>query len=167
MRPSPSSSISRIAGALASWLMAALFVIIYSSLARAADIKVDIDHAALVRLDQPGAEVIIGNPSIADVTVQSGRLLIVTGKSIGLTNLIVLDGSGEVFLQKKVHVGSDRKKLVTLSRGISRETYSCSPNCSPALVPGDTDTFFDALSKGTRTKLGLAQSSAEGTTSEQ
>ncbi len=167
MRSNASSPFSRILGALASLLMAALFVTVYSKLAGAADINVDIDHAELIHLDKPGAEVIIGNPTIADVSVQSGRLLIITGKSIGLTNLIVLDGSGESILQKKVQVGSDEHKLVTLSRGKSRETYSCSPNCSPALLPGDTLTFFDPLSKETRSKLGLAQSSAEGTTSEQ
>ncbi len=167
MRSNATSPSTQIVGALVSLLLAGLFVGVYSRLAGAADINVDIDHAELIRLDKPGAEVIIGNPTIADVSVQSGRLLIITGKSIGLTNLIVLDGSGESIFQKKVHVGSDEKNLVTVSRGKSRESYSCSPNCSPALIPGDTLTFFDPLSKETRSKLGLAQSSAEGTTSQQ
>jgi Flp pilus assembly secretin CpaC len=36
------------------------------------------------------AEVIIGNPTIADVSVQGGNLLVVTGKSFGVTNIISL-----------------------------------------------------------------------------
>jgi hypothetical protein len=167
MRSNASTPFSRLLAALASLLMAALFVGVYSKLAGAADLNIDIDQAELIRLDKPGAEIIIGNPTIADVTVQSSRLLILTGKSIGLTNLIVLDGNGEAVYRKKVHVGSDEINLVTVSRGKSRETYSCSPNCTPALMPGDTVTFFDPLSKSIRSKLGLAQSAAEGTSAQQ
>ena len=167
MRSNVSPRFTRILAFLASFLMAALFVGITSKLAGAADLNVKIDQVELVRLDKPGAEVIIGNPSIADVSVQSGRLLIVTGKSTGLTNLIVLDGNGNLILDKNVYVGSDEKNMVTVSRGKSRETYTCSPNCGPALVPGDSLLFFDTLSKETRAKLGLAQSAAEGTTNQQ
>jgi hypothetical protein len=158
---------SRFLATLLSLLIAALFIGIYSKLASAANLNVNIDQAELVRLEKPGAEVIIGNPSIADVTVQSGRLLIVTGKSTGLTNLIVLDGNGELVMERNVYVSSDSKNLITVNRGKSHETYSCSPNCGPALIPGDAVTFFDPLSKETRAKLGLAQAAAEGTTAQQ
>ena len=167
MRPNARSSYSRFLFSLLSLLMAALFVGLYSKLANAANLNVNIDQAELVRLEKPGAEVIIGNPSIADVTVQSGRLLIVTGKSTGLTNLIVLDVNGELIMERNVYVNSDSKNLVSVNRGKSHETYSCSPNCGPALIPGDAVTFFDPLSKETRAKLGLAQAAAEGTTAQQ
>jgi len=167
MSSNASSPFTRILATLASFLMAALFVSVCSKFASAADLNVKIDQAELVRLDRPGAEVIIGNPSIADVTVQSGRLLIVTGKSAGLTNLIVLDGSGDLVMERNVYVGSDAKNLVTVNRGVSRGSYSCSPNCGPSLIPGDALPFFDPLSKEIRNKLGLAQSAAEGTTTQQ
>lgn len=163
MRPNASSPFTRIMAALVSFLMAAVFVGVYSKFASAADLNVKIDQAKLVRLDKSGAEVIIGNPSIADVSVQSGRLLILTGKSIGLTNMIVLDGSGNVVLETKIHVGSDGKKLISVNKGAAHETYSCSPSCGPALVPGDAQPFFEPLSKAINVKLGLAQSAAEGT----
>ena len=166
MRSKASLPSTRILAALGSLLLAALFVSAYAKLASAANLNVNIDQAELVRLDRPGAEIIIGNPSIADVTVQSGRLLIITGKSTGLTNLIVLDGSGDVIMKKNIFVGADSKNLITVNRGIMHQTYSCSPNCAPALIPGDAIPFFDPLAKEIRNKLGLAQSAAEGTTAQ-
>ena len=54
-------------------------------------VAVLVDQATLVRLDRPAAEIVVGNPSIADVSVQSSKLLVITGKSFGETNLIVMD----------------------------------------------------------------------------
>ncbi len=167
MHNNASSRFSLSMGTLASLLMAALFVGLFAGLAQSDELKVQIDQATLVRLDKPGVEVIIGNPSIADVTVQSGRLLVVTGKSAGLTNLMVLDGAGKVTLNKKVFVSTDAARLVTVNKGVTRETYSCAPTCDPALIPGDAETFFEPLAKEIRNKLGLAQSAVDGTTSQQ
>jgi Flp pilus assembly secretin CpaC len=66
--------------------------------ARAADddIIVKYDQSQLLRLKRPAAEIIIGNPSIADVSVQSGNLLVITGKSFGVTNIITLDADRNV-----------------------------------------------------------------------
>lgn len=126
------------------------------------DISVPVDEAQLVHLDRPVTDVIIGNPSIADVTVQSGELLVVTGKSFGVTNLIVLDARGEKILDRKVRVRTDPSQLVHLYKGDGRITYDCSARCAPALVPGDSADHFDALAKSIQTKFGVARSAAEG-----
>ena len=55
----------------------------------------------------PGAEVIIGNPSIADVTIQGGNLLVVTGKTFGVTNIIALDAQRNVIQDQRVVVEQD------------------------------------------------------------
>ena len=166
MRSNASSRKVRIVGALASFLMAALFVGLYAGLVRAGSLQVEIDQVTLIRLDKPGAEVIIGNPSIADVSVQNSRLLAVTGKSAGLTNIMVLDGNGNLTYSKKVFVSADALHLVTLNKGSARMTYSCSPTCGPALIPGDAEEFFQPLAKEIRNKLGLAQSAVDGTTTQ-
>jgi len=165
-----STPYSRIAGAVASFLMAVLFVALFTGLSQASErsnLSVIVDQAKLLRLEKHGAEVIIGNPSIADVSVRSSKLLVLTGKSAGLTNLIVLDGSGIEVLNKKVYVSADDNLMVTLNRGASRQTYTCSPDCNPALTSGDSPKYFEALSKEIHNKLSLAQSSAEGTTTQQ
>lgn len=148
-------------------MLAVLIVGLFTTFARAGELRARIDQATIINLDSPGAEVIVGNPSIADVAVQSGRVLVVTGKSVGLTNLIVLNAAGKRIYENKVSVSVDPKHLVTLNKGVGRETYSCSPTCGPALIPGDTPTFADELNKAIRAKLGLAQASAEGVTGQQ
>lgn len=121
-------------------------------------IAVVIDEAQLVRIDAPAAEVIIGNPSIADVAVQSGRLLVLTGKSFGATNLIVLDPTGREIVNTKITVGPDSAQTVALTKGTASYSHVCAPRCRPILNPGDEPAYADALVKQTRDKLGVAQS---------
>ena len=50
------------------------------------------------------ATIVIGNPMIADASLQSGGMLVVTGKGYGATNLLALDRGGRVVLNKTVQV---------------------------------------------------------------
>jgi Flp pilus assembly secretin CpaC len=147
---------------LASLALAGLVIIGPSSDAAAQDITVMADEAHLLRLDRPGSDVIVGNPSIADVSVQSGKLLVITGKSFGMTNLIVLDGKGQEIVSRKVRVTTDGERMVTLHKGLQRQTLDCQTRCEMTLVPGDVTTHFEALSKSVQAKFGLAQSAVDG-----
>lgn len=126
------------------------------------DIEVLIDQALMVRLERPAAEIVIGNPSIADVAVQSSDTLVLTGKSFGETNLIVTDTKGQVLVNRRVVVQEPDGGFVTVYRGVQRETVHCAPNCETPLVIGDTPAYFDAISKEIRAKQGIGQSAAEG-----
>ena len=131
--------------------------------ALASDVSVMIDEVRLVRLDRAGAEVVIGNPSVADVAVQNSRLLVITGKTIGMTNLVVLDAGGKELLNKKVTVTLDPRRFVVLYKGIGRYSHMCNERCRPSLVPGDADLYVDALAKQIRNKFGISQSALDGT----
>ncbi len=85
----------------------------------------------------------VGNPLIADVTIQSGGTMVVTGKGYGITNLIALDRNGKVLAEQLVHVRS-AIDTVTVFRGITRESYSCAPNCERRITLGDLPDYFDA-----------------------
>jgi hypothetical protein len=126
------------------------------------DVQVLMDQAALVKLDRPAAEIVVGNPSIADVSVQSGKLLVITGKSYGETNLIVLDADGKVIIDRRLAVQDPRAGLVTVYRGSAHITLDCAPNCTTPLVIGDDPDHFDDISKQIKSKQGISQSSAEG-----
>jgi hypothetical protein len=126
------------------------------------DVLVFVDQATLVRLERPAAEIVVGNPSIADVSVQSGKMLVVTGKSFGETNLIVMDADGRVFVSRRLIVQEPRTGFVTMYRGDARQTLYCAPNCTSPLVIGDNPDHFETISKEIRTKQGISQSSAEG-----
>src|SRR2546423_921756 len=71
------------------------------------DLIVKYDQSQLLRLPKPAAEVIVGNSSIADVAVQSGNLLVITGKTFGITNIIALDADRNVIQDQRVLVKRD------------------------------------------------------------
>ncbi|MDP2620622.1 MAG: pilus assembly protein N-terminal domain-containing protein [Hyphomicrobiales bacterium] len=105
----------------------------------------EVDRALLLRLDQPASAVIIGNPMIADAAIQDQRMLVITGKSFGSTNLIVLDRNGEEIISRILEVKLGAQSVVTMHRGPQRNTYTCSPACEPTLRSGDSKDYFDEL----------------------
>jgi hypothetical protein len=133
-----------------------------SALAESNVVPVLVDQATLVRLDRPAAEIVVGNPSIADVSVQSGKVLVVTGKSFGETNLIVMDADGKVVVNRQLIVQEPRTGFVTMYRGGARQTLHCAPYCTPPLVIGDTPDIFGAVANQIQTKQSISQSAAEG-----
>ena len=106
---------------------------------------VHVDHAKVVQLPERTQTVIVGNPIIADVTVQRNGILVVTGKSFGSTNMIALDGSGALLAESMISVQAPQDSVVTVQRGLNRESYSCTPTCQPSLQLGDNPGFFDGV----------------------
>jgi hypothetical protein len=113
-----------------------------SSAAGAETIVVTIDQAKLARVPPPTATLVVGNPLIADVTVQAGGTLVITGKGYGVTNLIALDPNGRKLFEKLVRVRGPAENVVVY-RGMTRESYICEPNCERRITLGDTPEFFD------------------------
>lgn len=105
-------------------------------------VMVMVDHAKVVRLPEKAQTVIVGNPAIADVSVQKNGVMVVTGKSFGVTNLIALDAVGTLLAESLVRVGAASDSLVTVQRGLERESYSCTPTCQPAVQLGDSPKYF-------------------------
>jgi len=99
----------------------------------------------LVRLNGSASAVVVGNPQIADVSVHSDRTLFVVGRSFGETNIIVMDGAGDVIMNANVQVTSSLPvNGVRVYNGThaNRSTFNCSPYCLPAPVLGDNPEFI-------------------------
>lgn len=107
-------------------------------------ISVNVDQARLVKLPARVATIVVGNPLIADVALQPGGILVVTGKGYGATNFIAMDRSGEVLVDRQIQVEGPTDQLITVYRGVSRESYSCMPICQRRVTLGDGDTYFKA-----------------------
>jgi hypothetical protein len=105
-------------------------------------IAVNVDQAKLVKLPTRVATIVVGNPLIADVTLQSGGIIVVTGKGYGATNFIAMDRSGEVLVDRVIQVEGPTDQLITIYRGVDRESYSCMPICQQRVTLGDGDKFF-------------------------
>ena len=122
------------------------------AIAHAGDIDIVLDQATLVKLPERVTTVVVGNPLIADATVQGGGLLVITGKGYGLTNLIALDRAGAVLMEQSVEVRGPRDDVVVVHRGMERETYSCAPDCQRRITLGDSPAYFDAAISQTVTR---------------
>jgi Flp pilus assembly secretin CpaC len=105
-------------------------------------INVILDRAIVVQVDRPADTVIVGNPMIADATVRDNRTLIVTGRSFGTTNLIILDKDGRTIVDNLVTVSAADDNLVTVYSRPGRQTYSCTPVCAPTIAIGDDASTF-------------------------
>jgi hypothetical protein len=132
------------------WLSAALLSITIAAPAAAQPmplppetIVVFLDQARLMQLPDRAANVIVGNPLIADLSIQPGGLTVITGKSYGITNFIVTDRRGAVLMEKTVEVSGSGDRTVVVYRGADRETYSCTPMCSRRLTLGDMPDYFE------------------------
>jgi len=105
--------------------------------------KVELNKTEILRLPRAASSIIIGNPKIADVTVQSSDVLFVIGRGFGETNLIILDANGSTMMDADLQVvNSLPSHGVRLYNGKSRETYSCIPYCGPSPVLGDNPAFI-------------------------
>jgi Flp pilus assembly secretin CpaC len=121
-------------------------------------IDVIVDQAKLVKLPERIATVVVGNPLIADVNLQAGGLMIVTGKGYGATNVIAIDRDGKVQSDRVIQVEGPTDKLVTVYRGTQRESYSCTPICQRRVTLGDEPDYFTA----TLTQAGTLSNQATG-----
>jgi Flp pilus assembly secretin CpaC len=125
-------------------LSAILLLITLVAPATAAEpIVVLLDQARIMQLPERASTVVVGNPLIADLTIQPGGLAIITGKGYGATNFVVLDRHGAVLTEHTVEVTGPNDKTVVVYRGIDRETYSCTPDCSRRITLGDSTEYFD------------------------
>jgi Flp pilus assembly secretin CpaC len=115
-----------------------------------------------LRLPDRVSTIVIGNPSIADGSLQSGGFLVVTGKGYGTTNLMALDAKGAVLAEHVITVSAPKSGL-TVFRGADRETLNCAPSCERAVVPGDSQAVFNSVIEQNGARNTLATGSAKQT----
>jgi hypothetical protein len=125
-------------------------------------ISVNVDQARLVKLPARVATIVVGNPLIADVALQAGGVLVVTGKGYGATNFIAMDRSGDVLVDRQIQVEGPTDQLITVYRGVDRESWSCMPICQRRITLGDGDTFFKSAMDQAGNLNNQANTSAAG-----
>jgi hypothetical protein len=119
-------------------------------------VAVSVDQAKLVRMPDRTATIVVGNPLIADVTLQAGGMVVVTGKGYGATNVIAMDRKGDVLADRLIQVEGPSDNVITVYRGVDRESYSCAPVCQRRITLGDGEAYF----KSTMDQAGSLSSQA-------
>ncbi len=143
--------------ALSALVASGLFLTPSASVAQE-PIVVTIDRAKVMRISRPADTIIIGNPAIADATIQDNQTLVITGRSFGSTNLIVLDSDGQAIADEVLMVQSTNEAVVTVFRRSSQVTLSCTPQCAPTLTIGDSGATFKSVNEQVGAHNSLAQS---------
>ena len=110
--------------------MALVGLIVFVSASRADEtIELSPGLVRLLRFDRPVGTVAVGNPSVADTFAPNDRAILITGKTIGSTNLIVLDDGGRDLFSAAVIVSRSEFGRVTIhSKGLVHRywAYQCS-----------------------------------------
>lgn len=110
-------------------------------------VTVFVDNAKVMRLPERTQTIIVGNPIIADVTLQKNGVIVLTGKSFGSTNLIALDSTGAMIAETMIRVDAAQTSVVTVQRGVlDRNSYSCTPVCQPSAQLGDAAEYYGSVS---------------------
>jgi Flp pilus assembly secretin CpaC len=143
-------------------LIVAAVIVMTSGHAFAGDdpVSVTVDRAKVFRIEEAASTVIVGNPFIADVAMHDRFTVVVTGKSYGSTNLVILDDTGAPIIDEVIVVRASDENIVSVTRNALRQTYTCAPNCEPTLRLGDNQAAFDAIAQQATTRNDLAEKAA-------
>ena len=94
-----------------------------------AGIEVQMNQAKIVRLAKSADTIVVGNPAIADASVQDASTIVLTGKGFGVTNLVVLDVDGNPIVDEQITVVRQTASSVRIYRRADIQTLSCTPYC--------------------------------------
>ncbi len=103
-----------------------------------------LDHARVMRVVGDVSTIVIGNPAIADAAMPDPGTIILTGKSYGETNMVMLGAEGAVLAEETIRVTVRGQSLVSVYRGVQRSTLSCAPTCEIRPTPGDAPEMVEA-----------------------
>ncbi|HEY4191053.1 MAG TPA: pilus assembly protein N-terminal domain-containing protein [Mesorhizobium sp.] len=114
-----------------SLLVAAAFFAAASAVPATAGqgIEVTMNQAKIVKLARPADTIVVGNPAIADASVQDASTVVLTGKGFGITNLVIMDGQGVPIIDEQVTVVRQNASSVRIYRRAEVQTMSCTPYC--------------------------------------
>ncbi len=117
----------------------------FATAASAEQVWVTMDQVKPYTFKQEVAQIVVGNPGIADVTVRDKTRVLFFGKAPGLTNVFLFDADGNEIENLLVRVRASNSDLLTLQRGGQRYTYNCTSTCDQTMVVGDSPDAFGVL----------------------
>lgn len=142
-----------------------LFVFVSQNAYAGSHLSVQSDQTQMIALTTEPGTVVVGNPSIADVTV-NGKQVFLHGRGFGDTNIMILDANGNQLANFDITVthSSSNEVMVYAATSViaahpTRSTYSCDPWCQSAMVAGDDQVFFNGMLSMNGSKSSLAQTS--------
>ncbi|OFX04882.1 MAG: hypothetical protein A3E78_05680 [Alphaproteobacteria bacterium RIFCSPHIGHO2_12_FULL_63_12] len=140
-------------------IVISLTATLFATAASAEQIWVTMDQVKPYTFKQEVAQIVVGNPGIADVSVRDKTRVLLFGKAPGLTNLFLFDADGNEMENLLVRVRATNSDLLTLQRGGQRFTFNCTSTCEQTMTVGDSPEAFGATSNQVTQKYQQASSS--------
>jgi len=145
-------------------------LLVLASLSARAEDRLDVNwrEARVVRLAKPATSVIVGDPTVADVTLDDPTTVVVFGKAPGETNLIVLSASQEMLFDWPLVVSPSNARKVTVLNAQGDPApvevlYSCGPErCARVLSPSDISFSASSTSSSSSNSDNSKSASSNG-----
>lgn len=93
-------------------------------------LSVSSGSAARIMLSAPVRDIVVGDPTVADVSLVNERTLVVLGKKAGATTVLAFDARGRALADRAVVVSDVPTQAVVVQRGANAATYACGDRCS-------------------------------------
>lgn len=130
----------------------------------AGEMWLTMDQVRVYGIEEPVSSIVVGNPAIADVTVQSNNKILLYGKAPGLTNIFFFDAKGKKLENLNIRVQSPTGNMLVLHRGVERATYSCTRLCERTITVGDSTEAFKQATTQAADKVSTAVDAAAANT---
>jgi Flp pilus assembly secretin CpaC len=130
---------------IAALLAATAFVVTAKA---GAGIEVTMNQAKIVKLSRAADTIVVGNPAIADASVQDASTIVLTGKGFGVTNLVALDQEGRPIVDEQITVVRQDASSVRIYRRAEIQTMSCTPYCESSYKSEAEKTSEAEMSAG-------------------
>jgi hypothetical protein len=114
-----------------------------ASVAAAATLNVHIDGSARFRIPAGARNVMVGNPSIADVNILDSNNIAVLGRTYGATGILITDAHGRTLLDGTIVVSPPETGQISFVGGTVQANYSCSPRCERVAMPGEPQISYE------------------------
>ena len=133
-------------------IFAAAILSVVASQASAGQVWLTMDQVRPYELQKPAGQIVVGNPAIADVTVQDKERVFLFGKAPGMTNIYIFDDEGQFVDNLLIRVRATTQDMLVMHRGSARMTYNCTTNCEPTMTVGDETQTFTEMNQQVMTK---------------
>jgi Flp pilus assembly secretin CpaC len=120
----------RLTLALCAGLSLSIATVAVADSPSAPPLSVSAGAAARIVLSAPVRDIVVGDPSVADVSLVNERTLVVLGKKAGATTVLAFDARGRALADRDVVVSDVPSQAVIVQRGVTASTYACGDRCS-------------------------------------
>ena len=127
-----------------------------------ATVNVRLDQNTLMELKAPAGTVLIGDPSVVDISLITPRRIAILGKGYGQTNVIITDRTGRVIFEQEVEVSRVSANRVSVYRGALVANFTCAPTCERTPSPGEDNSNYTTYASPYKDHTANAQSNAAG-----